>query len=147
MTDTELAEIRFKLMQYHRGAMETRRALLFKGFLALVTFDLVLGKAATDLIKPGDESHGTKLLLTLLLLVACACFIWFAVENEAQTVKDRDKYKPLERELWNLTSADGNKTPEPRREGSWGQWGWAARGPAVFSVTLGLTIAVFCWML
>ena len=144
---TDQVDLKFRLMEYHRGAMEVRRSILFKGFLALITFDLVLGKAAPELIKPSLGSCNIKLLFTLLIVVAWGCYYWFAFENEAQTVSDRDKYKPLERELWNLTREEDGKTLPPPRTGDWARWGWAARGPVVLSLTLTLTIIFYCWML
>ena len=134
-------------MEYHRGAMEVRRSILFKGFLALVTFDLVLGKAAPELVKHTANSCILKPLFTLLVAMAWGCYCWFAYENEAQTVRDRDKYKPLERELWNLTRAEKDMVPSPPKTDAWNQWGWAAQGPVVLSFTLSLTTIVYCWML
>ena len=84
---TDQVDLKFRLMEYHRGAMEVRRSILFKGFLALITFDLVLGKAAPELIKPSLGSCNIKLLFTLLIVVAWGCYYWFAFETQLPPAK------------------------------------------------------------
>ncbi|GEM_PF-5182113 len=133
-------ELQFKLLDYHRRAMENRRAIQFRIFLVAAGFILVLTKGLFD--SKMIPLKGSHVWLAAVVLFGLAFFFSiFTWAIERWNKHDRDRYIPLENKIWE--SLEMGALPDDPKEllKGLGKVSWAGWWPAL-SIWL---LAFACW--
>lgn len=145
----------FDLLNYHRGAMESRRALQFQicfGYLVLI---LLVAKGAVDNVKVFQAFDSLTPFLQVCLVATFLLFSSTILMIESRNRFDRSRYIPLQRYVQYRYLTGGPATPfsewycdNPFREnildltlGS-----WTAFVPALFGGLLTVAVSVFLWL-
>lgn len=91
-----------KLADYYRRAMEARRLVGFRAFVALFVFYGAVLLQSKELLRLFGDGHVARVLLSTFLLVVFLAFLHSIREQAKRNESDRRRYTSLESEAWRI---------------------------------------------
>jgi hypothetical protein len=136
-------ELLVEISKQFQNQMSVRRAIGLRSVLAVTTFELILGKAAHDVI--GSVEHPLVLqVLVVLALVIAIGLLWIMLLNiEGRNTLDREVYGPLADEIRTRLGINAAEIGRPRTHVS----AWAAIWPGAASSALAVGLALYIFLL
>src|SRR5438105_293976 len=96
------ADALIKLADYHRKAMEARRAEGFRAFVLLAAFYGAVLFQTDELLKPFAGAVSAPVLLSTFLIASFLAFAHAMREHAKRNELDRRRYVSAEAEAWRL---------------------------------------------
>jgi hypothetical protein len=138
------------LLDYHQRAMESRRSVGFKAFLALAGFDILLLKGICDMRPAIENWELFRFLVVIGYWSFLALYFFFMLNIELANRFNRLKYIQLEETVFRHTGLEPDLGGPPRPRYGEGCWktlivSWAGTWPvlAIALITLICSLAVY----
>lgn len=118
------------LLDYHRKAMEVRRSIAFKAFLALVGLDLLLVKGAFEIRGGVMDLDAVKNLVSAAYWFLFTLYLVFVFQVEKQNRFNRHRYTKIEERIWQIADIEPRvrtRLPSASDETLWGPYSCPGR--------------------
>jgi hypothetical protein len=136
----------------HLTPMIERRAVGFKAFVGLITFDLVVMRGSEDAIQHVSSPNVIRFALGGAAVAGFLTLFLMLSQIEEHNAIDRGKYNAVRNELDRILFLTSENDKQPKASGLRGKWQtltlkWAYTGPLFGSLVLTAGMLAFAWTL